>query len=34
VPLVTVGGYPALFAAASVVGALGSGLTWKIKSVP
>jgi MFS family permease len=33
-PLVTVGGYPTLFAATAVVGILGSVLVWKIKSVP
>lgn len=33
-PLVTLGGYPTLFAATAVVGILGSVLVWKIKSVP
>jgi MFS family permease len=33
-PLVTLGGYPTLFGATAVVGALGSVLVWKIKSVP
>jgi MFS family permease len=32
--LVSLGGYPALFAATAVVAALGSVLVWKIKSVP
>jgi MFS family permease len=33
-PLVTVGGYPTLFAATAVVAVLGSVLVWRIKSVP
>ena len=33
-PLVSLGGYPTLFAATAVVAALGSVLVWKIKSVP
>jgi MFS family permease len=32
--LVSLGGYPALFAATAVVAAIGSVLVWKIKSVP
>jgi MFS family permease len=32
--LVTVGGYPTMFAATAVVAAIGSILVWKIKSVP
>jgi MFS family permease len=32
--LVSIGGYPALFAATAVVAAIGSVLVWKIKSVP
>jgi MFS family permease len=32
--LVSLGGYPALFAATAVVAAFGSVLVWKIKSVP
>ena len=32
--LVSVGGYPVLFAATAVVAAIGSVLVWKIKSVP
>ncbi len=32
--LVSVGGYPTLFAATAVVAAIGSVLVWKIKSVP
>jgi MFS family permease len=32
--LVTLGGYPTLFAGTAVVAALGSILVWKIKSVP
>ena len=33
-PLVTLGGYPTLFAGTAVVAALGSIFVWKIKSVP
>jgi len=33
-PLVSVGGYPTLFAATAAVGLLGSILVWRIKSVP
>ncbi len=33
-PLVSLGGYPTLFAATAVVAAAGSILVWKIKSVP
>lgn len=33
-PLVTLGGYPTLFAATAVVAILGSVFVWKIKSVP
>jgi predicted MFS family arabinose efflux permease len=32
-PLVTLGGYPTLYAATAVAGALGSVLIWRIKSV-
>jgi len=32
--LVSLGGYPLLFAATAVVAAAGSTLVWKIKSVP
>ena len=32
--LVTIGGYPTMFAATAVVAAIGSVLVWKIKSVP
>jgi MFS family permease len=32
--LVSLGGYPVLFAATAVVAAIGSVLVWKIKSVP
>jgi len=32
--LVSLGGYPTLFAATAIVAALGSVLVWKIKSVP
>jgi MFS family permease len=32
--LVSVGGYPMLFAATAIIAALGSVLVWKIKSVP
>ncbi|MGN6792577.1 MAG: MFS transporter [Streptosporangiaceae bacterium] len=32
--LVSLGGYPSLFAATAVVAAIGSMLVWKIKSVP
>jgi MFS family permease len=32
--LVTVGGYPTLFASTAVAGALGATLVWRIKSVP
>ena len=31
--LVSLGGYPALFAATAVVGLLGSILVWRIKTV-
>ena len=33
-PLVSLGGYPTLFAGTAVVAVLGSVLVWKIKSVP
>ncbi len=33
-PLVSLGGYPTLFAGTAVVGFLGSVLVWRIKSVP
>jgi MFS family permease len=33
-PLVSLGGYPTLFAGTAVVGFLGSILVWRIKSVP
>jgi MFS family permease len=33
-PLVTLGGYPTLFAGTAVVAALGSIFVWKIKNVP
>jgi hypothetical protein len=33
-PLVSLGGYPTLFAGTAVVGLLGSILVWRIKSVP
>ncbi len=33
-PLVTLGGYPTLFAGTAIVAALGSIFVWKIKSVP
>ena len=33
-PLVSLGGYPTLFAATAVIGFLGSVLVWRIKSVP
>ncbi|HET7014156.1 MAG TPA: MFS transporter [Streptosporangiaceae bacterium] len=32
--LVSIGGYPSLFAATAIVAALGSVLVWRIKSVP
>jgi hypothetical protein len=32
-PLVTLGGYPTLYAATAVVGVLGSVLVWRIKTV-
>jgi len=32
--LVSLGGYPTLFAGTAVVAAAGSTLVWKIKSVP
>jgi MFS family permease len=32
--LVSIGGYPSLFAATAIVAALGSILVWRIKSVP
>ena len=32
-PLVTIGGYPTLYAATAVVGVLGAVLVWRIKSV-
>jgi predicted MFS family arabinose efflux permease len=33
-PMVSLGGYPTLFAGTAVVGLLGSVLVWRIKSVP
>jgi len=33
-PLVSLGGYPTLFAGTAVVAVLGSVLVWRIKSVP
>jgi hypothetical protein len=33
-PLVSLGGYPTLFAGTAVVAVLGSILVWRIKSVP
>jgi MFS family permease len=33
-PLVSLGGYPTLFAGTAVVAALGAALVWQIKSVP
>jgi predicted MFS family arabinose efflux permease len=33
-PLVSLGGYPTLFAGTAVVAALGAALVWRIKSVP
>ena len=33
-PLVSLGGYPTLFAGTAVVAVIGSLLVWKIKSVP
>jgi MFS family permease len=33
-PLVTLGGYPTLFAGTTIVGILGSVFVWRIKSVP
>jgi MFS family permease len=32
-PLVTVGGYPTLYAGTAIVGVLGSVFVWKIKGV-
>jgi hypothetical protein len=33
-PLVTLGGYPTLFAGTAVVALAGAVLVWRIKSVP
>jgi hypothetical protein len=33
-PLVSLGGYPTLYAGTAIVGFLGSILVWRIKSVP
>ncbi len=33
-PLVSLGGYPTLFAGTAIVAVLGSILVWRIKNVP